>query len=230
MLRLSHLTSTHPTDMFIVAGDFNLGSDVEWCNSNDDPELRPTNISSRHILDFFDTINTCNLVQFNGERNINNRLLDLVFSNGAIKVSECIDPLAVPIDLHHKPLVINADFVETHKYIENHNTKYMFHRGDYLAITSALDTIDWTSLLTVGSLDQAVGIFYDKIYELRDLYIPVKSLKKSSHPIWYSSACLTIDSSVMKYRILGPSGLDLKRTLHKAKGVIYKETNGAVCI
>lgn len=197
--KLNHLISTHPTDTFIIAGDFNFGSDVEWCNSNNDLELCPTNISSRYILDFFDTINTCNLVQLNGERNINNRLLDLVFSNGAVKVSECSDPLAVPIDLHHKPLVINADFVETHKYIENHNTKYMFHRGDYLSITSALDTVDWRLLLTDGSLDQAVGSFYDKLYELRDLYIPVKSFKKSSHPIWYSSALVKILKEKYKY-------------------------------
>ncbi|KAJ8723720.1 hypothetical protein PYW07_007700 [Mythimna separata] len=198
-LKLNQLVTAHPLDTFIVTGDFNFGGDVVWQHSADSSALNAEKIHVRYLLDFFDTINACNLSQFNGERNVNGRLLDLVFSNGAVKVSECGDPLALPVDLHHKPLIINADFVEVHKYIEKHSVNFKFYQGDYPAITSALDLIDWSTLLSAGSLDQALNLFYSKLYELRDLHVPVKPPKRSTHPPWYTSALIKILKEKHKY-------------------------------
>lgn len=199
--KLNYLVTSHPLDTFIIAGDFNFGGDVDWHQSDNNSALYPENVSSQGMLDFFDTMNLCNLSQFNGVRNINGRLLDLVFSNNALKVHNCDDPLAMPVDVHHKPLIINAEFVEVHKVVEKPGTRYIFHRGDYNAISSALDLLDWGVLLSAKSLDldQALSLFYTKLYELRDLYIPVKPVKKSTHPAWFSSALIKILKEKQKY-------------------------------
>ncbi|PZC78085.1 hypothetical protein B5X24_HaOG202620 [Helicoverpa armigera] len=107
----------------------------------------------------------------------------------------------MPVDVHHKPLIINAEFVEVHKVVEKPGTRYIFHRGDYNAISSALDLLDWGVLLSAKSLDldQALSLFYTKLYELRDLYIPVKPVKKSTHPAWFSSALIKILKEKQKY-------------------------------
>lgn len=197
--KLNYVVSTSPLDTFLIVGDFNFGGDVEWHNSIDAIGLHPVNVSVQCILEFFDTINMCNLTQFNSERNSNNRLLDLVFSNGVVKVNECSDPLAVPVDSHHKPLIINVDFVEVHKCIDKKHIKYIFERGDYPAINSELEMTNWNMLTSAESVEHALSLFYSKLYEVRDLYIPVKSLKKSTHPAWYTSALIKILKEKYKY-------------------------------
>lgn len=184
---LSNLMSSHLLDKFVIVGDFNFGSQVEWTYDTDSTGLSPVNCTCQYLSEFFDTSDTCNLSQFNNVRNINGRLLDLVFSNDHVTVQECT-ALATPVDSHHKPLLIQADFVELHKLDQKISTKYLFHRGNYEAIRSALDRVDWVSLLSSESLDRAVTDFYNKIYEIRDQYIPKKSMRQSSHPPWYTSA------------------------------------------
>ncbi|KAG6446943.1 hypothetical protein O3G_MSEX004647 [Manduca sexta] len=199
--KLNQLTLKYPMDKFILMGDFNFGNDVCWTLNvdNENGELIPQIISHQHIREFFDTAQISNLSQFNGERNINGRLLDLVFSNDLVTVSECAYPLAVPVDLHHKPLIIQENFVKIHKLSEKKLQTYIYSRGDYEAIKSELDRINWNNLCLVGTLDDAVTKFYNKLYELRDKYIPLKSMKQSSYPAWYNSALIKILKEKHKY-------------------------------
>lgn len=133
---MTHLILTHPVDKFIILGDFNFGSRVDWMVNDGGNEMISQNVTCQHLSEFFDAVITSNLSQYNGERNINGRILDLVFSNDFVNVSECHDPLALPVDLHHKPLLIRADFVEIHKLTDNLASRFMFSRGDYVAIRS----------------------------------------------------------------------------------------------
>ncbi|CAK1580774.1 unnamed protein product [Parnassius mnemosyne] len=190
---------SNPCDKFIIVGDFNFGSQVDWNVCSDSGELLPTNHSCQYISDFLDSVNTCSLSQYNCIRNINGRLLDLVFSNDLVDVKECYEPLAMPPDMHHKPLVIKADFVELHKLDDKKKNNYLFHKGDYVAISSALDQVNWYELLGNDSLDNVVTLFYNKLYELREQFIPIKSTRRSSHPPWYNSALLKVLKEKHKY-------------------------------
>lgn len=188
---LNNLMLTHPMDKFVILGDLNFGKNVDWCHSTtNNAELVPLNSSGEHIIKFFDTVQTYGLSQYNGQRNVNDRLLDLVFSNDVVRVTENADPLDIPIDSHHKPLLILAEFVEIHKLEYNITNRYHYSIGDYSAITSELDNVNWTSLLHKDynmSIEDAVANFYNKLYEVRDMHIPLKSTKLSTYPPWYNT-------------------------------------------
>lgn len=196
---ISTIIPTQPLDKFIIIGDFNFGSKVEWQESAQGTELIPCNISEQTLTYFFDTISTYNLSQFNNQRNINNRLLDLVFSNDTLMVTECTEALATPIDAHHKPLCINANYIEIDKLEQKFTTKHMFNKGDYITINDTLNKINWYDYLKHDSLEDAVSAFYNKLYELRDKYIPVKTIKQQSHPPWYSMALIKALKEKYKY-------------------------------
>lgn len=64
-------------------------------------ERRPLDVSGDQLKSFVDTMDTCNLSQYNGECNVNKRILVLVFSNSPLSIDSCLDPL-VPVDRYHK--------------------------------------------------------------------------------------------------------------------------------
>uniref|UniRef100_A0A2H1VAL0 SFRICE_006870 n=1 Tax=Spodoptera frugiperda TaxID=7108 RepID=A0A2H1VAL0_SPOFR len=197
---LNRIMFTNPLDKFIILGDFNFSNNVDWISvSTNSLELTPINISSQHIKDFFDTATITNLSQYNNIKNANDRLLDLVFSNDSVGVAECTDPLALPVDLHHKPLIINANFIEIHKLVDKKITKFIYSKGNYEAIRADLDQVKWDELLLTKPLNEAVTIFYSKLYELRDKYIPIKTITHSSHPPWYNSALVKMLKEKYKY-------------------------------
>lgn len=75
--KLNNLLLTHPLDKFVILGDFNFGKNVDWCQSTtNNAELLPRISSGEHIIQFFD-VQTYGLSQYNGQRNVNDRLLDL---------------------------------------------------------------------------------------------------------------------------------------------------------
>ncbi|KAF9797086.1 hypothetical protein SFRURICE_011842 [Spodoptera frugiperda] len=177
---------THPMDKFVILGDFNFGKNVDWCHSKtNNAELVPLNSSGEHIIKFFDTVQTYGLSQYNGQ----------------LRVTENADPLDIPIDSHHKPLLILAEFVEIHKLEYNITNRYHYSICDYSAITSELDNVNWTSLLHKDymSIEDAVANFYNKLYEVRDKHIPLKSTKLSTYPPWYNTALIKILKEKYKY-------------------------------
>ncbi|XP_037294971.1 uncharacterized protein LOC119189460 [Manduca sexta] len=196
---LNNLMSSYPLDVFIIMGDFNFGNDVKWCKSPDGAELVPEEISDSSLVEFFDCVSTYSLSQFNGIRNVNGRMLDLVFSNSTLTVEEIDNALAVPVDVHHKTLHIQANFIQFHTLHENSTKKYMFNKGDYECVNNALIQVDWHDYLCSVALDEAVTRFYEKLYEIRDKFIPVKSVRRQSYPPWYNTALIKILAEKHKY-------------------------------
>ncbi|KAF9411397.1 hypothetical protein HW555_009798 [Spodoptera exigua] len=72
-------------------------------------------------------------------------------------------------------------------------------RGNYEAIVDELDQVKWDELLIRKPLNEAVTIFYSKLYELRDKYIPTKTIAHCSHPPWYNSALVKMLKEKYKY-------------------------------
>lgn len=181
--KLFEIVSTHPGDNFIIMGDFNMPY-LTW-NISDDNILEPSGISGSTQEYFFDTINSCNLVQFNHAHNVNNRILDLIFSNNCLDTQICSEPL-VPEDLQHKSLEILFTFSDSSSLKTNHRMKYFYNNGDYDAICSALDDMNWHTILRDGSVDDAAAVLYNYIYNLRDKHVPHKKIAPSTFPPWYS--------------------------------------------
>lgn len=148
-IKLNHLIASHPTDKFMILGDFNFGDEVIWARSADTGELFPASYSGEHLIEFFDIINTCNLTQYNAEYNVNNRVLDLVFSNDPIVVQASDTPL-VPEDMHHKSLHITSQCLGTNMLQDNPKASYNFKRGDYTAINTLLHDVDWQKFLQLA--------------------------------------------------------------------------------
>lgn len=82
-------------DCFILVGDFNLPTYIVPSGLN--------NSSSNETL-LTNTLNYCGFNQYNNIVNHNNRILDLVFSNLQIEVSNANLPLQIRIDKNHPPL------------------------------------------------------------------------------------------------------------------------------
>ncbi|KAF9799265.1 hypothetical protein SFRURICE_013561 [Spodoptera frugiperda] len=196
---LNNLILNNPLDKYILLGDFNFGNSVEWSETSHNGELSPFNITCPTVKDFFDAVYTYSLAQYNSVRNINNRLLDLIFCNDNVVVNECVNPLALPIDLHHNPLIIQADFAEHDKLTDNVTNKFIFSKGDYTSIINELEKTNWTEFLHTGSLEDAVAFFYKKLYELRDKFIPLKLSKNTAYPSWYNTALIKILKEKYKY-------------------------------
>lgn len=96
-----------------------------------------------------------------------------------------VDSLQPVADCHHPILldpVIKSGSPETDTNI-NHNTKPDFNNANFSAICSYLEQIDWSTLLTTATVDEAVDILYSHLYLDFDYFIPIKNSKTSNpHP------------------------------------------------
>lgn len=199
-----------PHDKYLIVGDFNL-SNIMWTPSCiDSVSFEPLNFSTydEHLL--VDEINTLGFGQFNGIRNAYGRTLDLVLSNGDVKVADCSDDSLVPIDQHHGALTIEPQFTDFVPLNSAPYVKYIFNKGNYDAINAEISEVKWQCILGSKSLEAAVDYFYTFFLSLRDKYIPCKTVATGRHyPKWFSPAlkkCLKEKYKFQrKFRIYGNS-------------------------
>lgn len=117
-------------DRFLLVGDFNM-SGIEWVLRSD--SLVPTNVQSPDETILVDEMHLLNFKQFNTIRNRFGRILDLVFSNDEVIVTECCDPL-VPVDAFHPALSVSTNFIELAPLKQPSCDKYFYDKGDYDSI------------------------------------------------------------------------------------------------
>lgn len=197
--KLTSIVLENPLDKFIIIGDFNMPL-ISWTPSGDCISLTPSNLQGSHQFNFIDTINTCNLLQYNSLFNTSHgRLLDLVFSNSDVSVRACDFPL-VTEDHHHPAVVTDVDFVQLHAIQPQSYIKYLYHDGNYDQICAKLDAVDWETELKAGSVDDALRFTYTTIYTLRDTFIPSKTIVPSrKYPLWYKRPLIKILREKAKY-------------------------------
>lgn len=196
--KLTDIFTCNPSDEFIILGDFNMADKVTWSSLSGCDELLPCNICGDHFVNFFDVLDSCGICQYNSVSNHMNRILDLVLSSSKVVVSSCDHPL-VPEDTYHKSLCIQSNIMQLPELTYKPTTRYLFVRGDYNSICLELNEIDWISLFRDCALNEAVNLFYDKLYYLRDKYVPIKNVRFNYYPPWYSSALIKILKEKHKY-------------------------------
>lgn len=152
LARVQYLILSHPSDKFLIVGDYNM-SNIHWlCSENG---LYPTGMSGDNQSKFIDILYDCNLHQYNNVINSHDGILDLVLCNDSVSVLPCSDPL-VKEDPYHKSIIIQPTFIELHALEFPKRIAYSYQRGDYEQIRSHLSRTDWAAILSQGSIDEAI--------------------------------------------------------------------------
>lgn len=179
------------TDKLLILGDFNLTFfNVE--NIHD--------IKTQLMINF---IQFMGVTQLNNVTNVNNRLLDLVISNIQCQILHDTAPL-VDEDQHHPSLYIQieAKVSNSDNFSSNENAKnYNFRKANYPALYNSLSEIDWSFMTHAANVDNACNLFYEKLYSIFDLHVPLHKSSKKKYPIWYTSEIIYNINLKTTYRI-----------------------------
>jgi hypothetical protein len=197
--KLNDIMISAPNDIFIVLGDFNLPN-LDW-HLLSNGLIEPRGLAGETQIFLFDTLNQHNLDQFNLVRNANNRILDLAFSNQPLSIEPCLCPLAEPEDAHHKSLTLELRLVASIPLASNIKQIYHYKVGNYEKICTELNDLNWDLLLNEGSLDDALSIFNTAIYNVRDKFIPHKTVSPKRYPHWFSPALIKVLKEKRKYSL-----------------------------
>lgn len=188
---LSCLVDDPCMEQIILAGDFNL-PELSWVNASSYMICSPnSNYSktSRLLLNFCSQLN---MHQFNNLTNCNGRILDLFFCNTHAVFHSTISNL-VPIDPHHPPFYVLVPFRKPSQIPKSKNVKTLsYYKSNYTAINIEIGSVDWNNLLNDLSPEQAVSIFYEKIYEIIKLYTPSHKPKNCKFPSWFSRSLVHV--------------------------------------
>ena len=190
----------------LLLGDFNIPG-YKFKNENNKIKLIGHHSCKeiRSIANFIkNEMNNLELLQFNQVYNYKENILDVVFSNLNIEVTECIDPL-LKIDKPHPPLdiSINCNYNLSLRFSE---FIYDFKNCNYDLINIELNNINWSNLFNnVNCADTLLDIFYKKLNEIIHKHVPRKKVYLSTFPNWFSSDLI--------------KAIILKKILHR----IYKQ-------
>ncbi|KAG6465366.1 hypothetical protein O3G_MSEX015108 [Manduca sexta] len=168
---------------------------IQWTPS--DIGLRPAHTNSQLAGNFIDYIYNCNLKQFNSHPNSFGGILDLVLCSDTVSVSICPDPL-VPEDPYHKSLIIRPSFID-HLLEVPRRKIYLYRQADYDEICSHLSTTDWSVLQLSQTVEDAVRVFYEIIYRLRDKFVPTRTTPSCQYPPWYKTPLIKMIKEKFKY-------------------------------
>lgn len=176
---VSKMASTN--DIILVLGDFNF-PEVSWFYDSEACSLVPFNIG--RFEEFFTSIYSICLNQFNNVLNCSNRLLDLVFCNTSEFALCRVDPFAIPEDSHHPPLRISVNSGQ--RPIETQNgvvLEFDFKHADILSLCESLSLIAWPPFDEDSRL--LFSNFYDHLQSCFASCIPTKRIVRTTmNPPW----------------------------------------------
>lgn len=157
-------------------GDFNITHFVN--NDNKDTKTFYMN----NFSNFF------NLTQYNNILNDQGRLLDLVLSNTECEVMHDNAPLVREDVFHPALFVIPKINLKSKNFIHNVSHKaYNFRKANYLTLYNSLLDVNWEFLHSTSNINEACDKFYDKLYEMFDMHVPMYKNSKRKFPKWYNS-------------------------------------------
>lgn len=172
-------------DIFIVCGDFNIPF-VSWIQCHEHGNMTPT--CSGKMNDFFDTVSSLGLMQFNDVVNESNRLLDLVYSN----ISEiCLlrsVPFVFPEDKYHPTLLLKLDLGIDSNVNRSYmpvNQSFNFSRTNFSYLRELLNNVLWP--VFSNDFSDSCTHFYDILFMNFQLSIPITCRNDSSScPPWFT--------------------------------------------
>lgn len=185
--KLEDILNRNKENEFIIIGDFNLRN-LTWEFDLDTNSYLPS-IGIDPISEYFvDIMSFLNLKQYCNITNARGNVLDLLLSVSLnMNVSQCADSF-VTEDSNHKAFEVSID-LSTQKLLPSSSyNKVKFFDADYVVINEYINNIDWKSVLHNKNVNYDVEAFYEIINNVIEFYIPKKTVRKGSHPIWFSAA------------------------------------------
>ena len=171
-------TSLKLDEHIIITGDFNI---PDWHSNRQANSCKP-------LLDF---LNFTGYLQCNSILNSNSRLLDLIITSPKVNMTlvHSMDPL-VQEDAHHPSLLGEcsiANDTTLPNFEANENLSYNFRKGDFRALYTALQTVNWDPLLQMNDVNAASDYLYEVLYNQFDEYVPKRrATLKREYPVWYT--------------------------------------------
>lgn len=187
------------TEEILCIGDFNT-PDIQWIKSPNSNMMIASEPSGCKANILRETLDLCNLNQFNNIPNSNGRFLDLVlFSANNIQVygAEALSRE----DRHHPPIVAGIDFKKSNFFtFKGKNQKRLnFFKSDFSEICSELALIDWEQLLSMQSVNDKVNAFYVELRKSLKKHTPLTTDKSHKYPVWFSPALKKCLKEKLKY-------------------------------
>lgn len=202
------INQREPNSNFLLCGDYNLSSSIEWVRRNDvDCVCVARNLEGEISHAIIDMQSLTNLEQFNYVRNVNDRSLDLVLSNidpVNIRLNRAEYPL-VPEDDHHPALLIDLDASPVRCIVEKRSRKPNFFTANYLKLAAALVLIDWLSLFSSLNANECLQKFNYILKRLID-DLPKSSGTNRQYPRWYSKELVQLIADKSRARVRRKSG------------------------
>lgn len=133
-------------------------------------------------------LNCFHFRQYNNVLNTDNKLLDLVIANIKCEITRDTTPF-VPEDQYHPALSITADisFQKKNTFTPNtNNISFNFRKADFPGLYDAILSIDWTFLEDINNVNDVVDLFYLKLYEKFETFVPKRKIFKHIYPTWYT--------------------------------------------
>ena len=199
---LRYVTSKmNKEDILILSGDFNLPKLSWFTDDEDDCEIAiPINASDKKELAILDACHELGLNQINKQANMNNHMLDLIWTNFTDSVTcEVSSYHLLNHETHHPAFTIEIHGLEHTR--PNNYTKskyYDFMNADYNLINERLAAIDWTDILNGAISNIKFKKFYDIINSVIRTNVEVKERKSSIHPKWYDRDLISKKNKVSK--------------------------------
>lgn len=197
--RTVNLIHSNSDDVFLIVGDFNV-SNANWQYNHDFQTMTVQPSSDALTILTTDFINLSLLSQYNGEFNMNNRILDLILCTKLCNVMASNSPL-VTEDRHHKALDIYLPIYLPASLKQNNLKKKMYFSADFESIKNGLDSVDWDIAFSgCKDVDTMLTVFYNLLNDLIDKYVPVRTqFNTQKYPPWYSRPLVKLSNEKRKY-------------------------------
>lgn len=185
-------------DSIILIGDFNLPS-LKWSVNNTHMECLTSGGPSpgRHLVDL---LSRMNIKQYNSIFNSTGGILDLALSNTECEVYKPNIPL-LPEGKFHPSFYLIVKFNAPSPPLKQSNslTKFNFYKANYDKLNSSILEMSWSSLLNHLSAEEALNVFYEKVFEIIKLNVPLCSSKTRNFPVWFSKSLIHIHKNKSRY-------------------------------
>lgn len=126
--------------------------------------------------------------------NQHGHLLDLVISDKSLNISRESIPLLFE-GPHHPALSFEIDLNKSH--FTNFNCRevskrYNFKKANLQGLYQAITATDWSFLDNVDDINIACARFYERIYFLFDLYVPLFKPGRRVFPSWFTAELIAL--------------------------------------
>lgn len=164
-----------------IVGDYNLPK-ILWTNDLLGSQAVGYTPAAEPVIETFPYLN---LRQINDIQNVNNVILDLVFTDIHDDKVECADEALIKCDRHHPALILNLKCDFTASILEYEDEILDFCNCNFNMINDVLLNVNWDSIL-VSDVDTDLELFCNFINYLIDIYTPKRKIKnRFKFPVWF---------------------------------------------